>query len=235
MAWWSLLLLVPAQEVQAKDFPKAAQMKAVAASVLVVNRDERTDGTGVIIGTKDDSLYILTAAHLLENSKRFRVSVFTEESYPHPSKTYDKVEIMARTNRIRDLALLRIKTADKPPAVMPLCPLRDEPSGKKFQVLSVGCGAAKAPLCMLENVLDAIRIKRLDERDKAIFWQTAVEQAPGRSGGPLVDTKGRLIGLASGTSDGKGYYTHIREIHSWLKAGKCAFLVEDMDKEQKKN
>jgi S1-C subfamily serine protease len=230
MAWWGLLLLVPAQEVQAKDFPRAAQMKAVAASVVVVNRDARIDGTGVIIGAKDEALYILTAAHLLEDSKRFQVSVFTEESYPHPAKTYDQVEILARTSNIRDLALLRIKTAEKPPALMPLCPLRAAPSGKKFKVLSVGCGAAKVPLCLLETVLDAKNITRRGESGKVCFWQTAAEQAPGRSGGPLVDTKGRLIGLASGASGGKGYYTHLREIHNWLKAGKFAFLVEDKDK-----
>ena len=39
----------------------------------------------------------------------------------------------------------------------------------------------------------------------------------GRSGGPLLDADGRLIGVCSGTQEGMNYYTHPDEIRGALQ------------------
>lgn len=220
------LLLLPGQALESQNFPRSLQMKAVTASVRIVNRSQHSEGSGVLLGKKDAAVYVLTAAHLAKQGDRLEVSTFSESSYPSPVKVYDQIEVVARTRDIRDLALLRFTTPDRPPASMPLCPLRQLPAGGDFEALSVGCGAGKAPLCMLEKVLEEKRIRRPPARETVRFWLAEVEQAAGRSGGPLVDRKGRLIGLASGANEGKGYYCHGREVLAWLKGSKFAFLLQ---------
>lgn len=229
MHLWFLLLSLPAQVVEAKDFSKKFQLHAVAATVRIANRSKRTEGTGVIVGRKDGAIYVLTAAHLVATDNRLEISTFSEKTYPFPVKTYDKTDLVLRTraNDIRDVALIRINTDDPAPGLIPFCPVKRLPSGESFEALSVGCGAAKTPMCALERVIKENKVRRPPGRDTARFWETAVEQTPGRSGGPLLDKDGCLIGLASGASEGKGYYTHGAEIQNWLKVTKYKFLLEE--------
>lgn len=230
MHLWFLLLSLPFQAVEAKDFPKEFQLHAVAATVRIANRTERTVGTGVIVGRKDGAIYILTAAHLIPSAaNRLEISTFDEKTYPRPVKTYDTTEVVLRTRGgdIRDVALIRITTEDSVPALMPFCPLKRLPSEGSFEALSVGCGSAKTPMCLLEKVSKEKKVRRSPSRETARFWETEVGQSPGRSGGPLLDKDGCLIGLASGASEGKGYYTHGAEIQNWLKGTKFKFLLEN--------
>jgi S1-C subfamily serine protease len=232
MPLWTLLVLVPGQLVDSADFPKALQHKAAAATVRVVNRADRIEGSGAMIAKKDGATYVLTAAHLVNRPGRLEVSTFTKDSYPLPAKVYDNVELVARTRDIRDLAILRFKE-DAPPGVLSLCPGRLVPQKTDFECLSVGCGAARAPVCFLETVAGAGRVRRPGSMESALFWETAIGQPPGRSGGPLLDRQGYIIGVASGASEGRGYYCHLLEIRRWLKASGNGFLADDEDQHRK--
>jgi S1-C subfamily serine protease len=234
MASWLLLLLVPGQSIDSETFSRALQQRAAYATVRIANRGERTEGSGVILGRKEKAIYILTAAHFLTRPGRLEVSTFTAESYPRPAKVYENAEVLARTRDIRDLALLRLSADELPASRLPLCPLDGLPMHEAFEALSVGCGAARAPVCMIEKVESARPIRRQPGAQAARFWQTAGEQAPGRSGGPLLDREGRILGIASGVSKGKGYYCHATEIHRWLKAGDFGFLVPQEKKSSEK-
>src|SRR5262249_27551976 len=157
------------QAVDAKEFPKSLQMKAVAATVRILNRSERAEGTGVIVGQKDGALYVLTAAHLVREDDQLEISAFSESSYPNPAKIYTTTKLLARTTRdVRDLALLRVDAPDRA-GVMPLCPLDQLPGKEGYESLSVGCGGGKAPICLLEKVLQAKRIRRPSEKGIARF------------------------------------------------------------------
>jgi hypothetical protein len=59
----------------------------------------------------------------------------------------------------------------------------------------------------------------------AFHWEADKPQAIGRSGGPLVDTQGRVIGICSGTRENKGYYVSIYEIEASLKRNGWGLLV----------
>jgi S1-C subfamily serine protease len=233
MHLWTFLLLIPGQMLESKDFPKGLQMKAVAATVRIVNRDHQSEGTGVIVGRNGKGIYVLTAGHLVVRSARFEVSAYSENSYPRVLKKYDKVKVVAQSRDIRDLALIRLDTEDRPPAIVPFCASSQLPTSGKFEAMSVGCGARSAPICLLENVIKEKRVKRPPGRDTARFWETDIAQMVGRSGGPLLNSRGELIGLASGASEGKGYYSHGSEIQVWLKETEFAFLLGDKEKKNK--
>jgi hypothetical protein len=226
-ALWLLAWLVPGQLVEADDFPRPLQMKVVAASVRIVNRGEKVEGSGVIVGRKAGSLYVLTTAHLVSGQGRLEIATFSAESYPQEARVYTGAEVLARTKDVRDLALIRLATDDAPPGCLPLCPERLLPAKGGFEALSAGCGSARAPICLLEKVESARTVGRPGKMGTALFWEVAAEQAAGRSGGALVDRQGRLIGLASGASRGRGYYCHAREVRRWLKAGGYDFLLGD--------
>jgi hypothetical protein len=116
--------------------------------------------------------------------------------------------------------VLRIVTRDALPAPLPLCPASEVPDGKGTVVLTVGCPPKGAPLPISE-VVQAVRlISKPGEEGKARCWETAKGQLAGRSGGPMLDRQGRLLGVASGASSGKGYYVHVEEIRAFLKEKK---------------
>ncbi len=223
------LLLAPGQLLESEDFPKVLQERALAATVRIVNRTQRSEGSGVIIGRKEKAFYILTAGHLVERAERLQIATFSADSYPEPAKVYTKAKVVARTKDMRDLALIRLTVDDGSPGSLPLCPARLLPKDKEFDALSVGCGVAKAPVCILEKVKDAKPIRRTEKVQPALFWEAASEQTPGRSGGPLIDRQGRVIGIASGVNRGKGYYSHASEIHRWLKSSAFDFLIAEKE------
>jgi V8-like Glu-specific endopeptidase len=222
-------LLIFGLLVEPEDVPKPLKDRALAATVRIINHTRRTEGSGVLIGRKDQSTYILTAGHLLERGDRLEISTFSVSSYPEAERVYKKVEVVALTKDMRDLALLRLSGDDAPRRNLTLCPLPLLPKEKEFDALSVGCGFAAAPICVLEKVKGAKQVHRDEKMKPALFWETADEQTPGRSGGPLLDRRGRVIGIASGANDGKGYYSHAEEIYRWLKGTDFAFLAEDKE------
>lgn len=234
MISWLLLLLVPAQTLESKVFSRQLQDRAVAATVRIVNRGEKTEGSGVLLGAADKGFYILTAAHLVHRPAGLEISTFTIDSYPRPAKVYLKAEVVARTPDMRDLALIRVSTEDRLPGRLPLCPSRLVPKEEKFDALSVGCGAARAPLCLVEHVRGSRLIRRQKGMKPALFWEVQRAQMPGRSGGPLLDRDGNLLGIANGVNDGKGYYCHVVEIYRWLEAKNFRSLLPKEEKSSEK-
>lgn len=234
MTPWLLLLMTPAQTVESKDFSRQLQQRAVAATVRIVNRGEKVEGSGVVVGRAGKGFYILTAAHLVSRTDGLEISTFTSDSYPRPAKVYQKAEIAARTCDMRDLALVRIATEDPLPGQLRLCPSRLLPRNEQFDALSAGCGAAGAPLCLVEHVQRSRLIRRKETMKPARFWEVKRGQMPGRSGGPLLDRDGNLLGIASGVNGGKGYYCHATEIYRWLESGNFRSLLLEEEKSPEK-
>jgi S1-C subfamily serine protease len=224
----ALVLLVPGDidALDSKEFPKEAQVKALTASVRVVNSTGDVTGSGVLLRRSGPVVYVLTAAHVVAGAKKVEVATFSAESYPKAAGVYRSVEVIATSTDL-DLAVLRWTTRDTMPGVMEVCPVSKVPEGKNFAALSVGCVDGGAPTCVLETVKAKRNVRKPGAETTVPCWETAAAPVKGRSGGPLLDSRGYLIGVDSGAGDGKGYYTHIEAIHTFLKANGLKGLTEE--------
>jgi S1-C subfamily serine protease len=223
-----LLLLAVGQSghVESKDFSKDAQNAALRATVKVVNLTKNRDASAVIVKQEPKFVYFLTAAHAARAGDKLEIHTFTAESYPDSAEKYKSAEVIASDTE-RDIAVIRLATTDTMPGVLPLCPVKKVPDDKDFAALSTGCGGGKAPVCQVETVRRKVKVQRPGDKDSTLVWEIATAPANGRSGGPLVDQRGLVIGVASGANDGQGYYVHIDEIHRFLKKNALDRLYEE--------
>ena len=107
---------------------------------------------------------------------------------------------------------------------MPLAPPWQRPKAFPANVLAIGAGNDRAATVWADAIQAKDFITR-EQKKPAFFWRTEVPPEPGRSGGPLLDARGRVIGIAIATSGGSGYYAHHDEILAALKRDGYSWLV----------
>jgi len=199
------------------DFAKDRQIAAALATVRIRNTALGREGSGCLVGKSGPFVFILTAQHLIRGSSSFQVAIFAKESYPKPQKEYASAEVVAELHGMADLALLRLRTTDIMPSYVTVCPESKVPDGEGLSMLTAGCDGGSAPTAKIEKAIGKKIGQRPDENDKATFWEIKGKYSPGRSGGPLIDKQGYLVGICSGTNRDKTYFTHVDEIHRFLK------------------
>ena len=162
---------------------------------------EISGGSGFIVSANG---YILTNYHVIEGADRITVSLADKRTF---------VAQVIGADPSTDVAVIRIE-ADNLPAVAlgnsdesrvgewVLAignPGFDDASTLDFTVTSGIISAKGRPLNILEN--------RTDDANYAIedFIQTDAVINPGNSGGPLVDIKGRVIGINTAIETTTGY------------------------------
>lgn len=201
--------------VAAEPFGPELRQRALRATVTLTcpYSDMQRLGTGVIVGRQTGDLIVLTAHHVIADAERISVRF-----WPHTTAapmSHD-VETIAES-RASDLALLRVGSQQPPPDTLAV-PADAPPSEAEFPVLSVGSSLGQVPTCETTQVVE--RWLRSDEHGKAWYWVTSDEPEQGRSGGPLIDSAGRLLGICSRGSPGRGIYSGWEEIHAlWISAG----------------
>jgi hypothetical protein len=94
-------------------------------------------------------------------------------------------------------------------------------------VISVGWEEGATPGAQAEEIKGTLQLRRPGEATAVRCWEVVRAPAKGRSGGPLIDQSGRLIGIASGHDGSHGYYVHVDEIRAFLKANALRWLIED--------
>ena len=172
-------------------------------------------GSGVVVGVKDDFAYVLTAAHVVTFDG-------VEVRFGRESGWFaDSPEVVKRWPD-PDIALVRFRVGKEPVPVLPLAAAGQRP--KAFPVSAWAVGRTGESATVWADQLLAKRFVRKSATAAAFFWETQRPPEPGRSGGPLV-VGGRVIGICTANQGGRGYYTHIDEIHAALTRDGHGWLV----------
>jgi len=206
----------PPATLESAGYTVDDRMTAAMATVRVVNNADITEGSGVIVAVRDQRLLVLTAAHIIAGAEAVDVLVYTATTYPKPTRVLRDASVVANSTT-RDLALLR--TSNTPTRVTPLalCPPSELPRQPSFWTMTIGCGNGKPPTPLLDHVDASLMVQRPDAKRPVRLWQLQLAQSLGRSGGPMVDSRLRLLGIGSGASGGHGYYCHLTEIDAFLR------------------
>jgi S1-C subfamily serine protease len=153
------------------------------------------------------------------------VSTYSAKSYPKPEQEIKRAEVVAR-DKDADVALVRLELRAMVPAAVPVCPAKLVPTEAGFAALIAGCGPGH-PTCNEEVVRARVRARRPDDNAALLMWQIDERPPKGHSGGPLIDTRGNVVGICSGRNGAKGYYVHADEIHAVLRRHGFRWLFED--------
>ena len=205
------------------EVPEPVRQAGLPATVRVSDPGMGGFGTGVVIGARDGDVYILTAAHIVPRGVKPRAETFSPSEPSNVDGTHDGGEVLFRIVEA-DLAVIRLPAGKREWAVAKLAP---EAGGKAAWV--IGCDDGRAPR-ITGVAVGAKKLVRRQDGKSAFFWEADGESVPGRSGGPLFDSKGRLVGLCSGTQEGKTYFTHPDEIRAALKAHRLGWVLDEEGK-----
>ncbi len=204
--------------VETSTLPVATQWRALEATPRM-RVGERSTGTAVVVGREKNFLYLLTADHATDgpDTTVLFFEFFAENDRTKPSFIIRGAKAVVR-KPVADFALLQVAVDLKQDvAVLQLAPPEPKMKRYPFEAFSIGCSLTDTPTGLKETILG----KRLAVRKEdavAFFWQAEKSQARGRSGGPLLNTAGQIIGICAANSLEKGYYVHLSEIHASLKA-----------------
>lgn len=226
-----LLALTPGQFINNNDFPRARQEAALAATVAITHAETNGEGTAVVVNSDKGSVYLLTAAHVVppggDKGDLVKVDFYSPKTFP---KVDESVGGFVRVrNAEKDLAVIQVPIKNpETRGVLRICPKNKLPKTEKlrFPVLTVGCdGPNRTPRLLIDLVIDK-KIPVKPNRAKVLCWETEGKPVQGRSGGPLIDTRGYLMGVCSGSENQRGYYAYISEIYKAVSATGFGWLIE---------
>ena len=229
MTWslpYLLLTLSAAQPIAGEPFSRDVRRNASNATVQIANTTQRCVGSGVIIRNDNGTVYILTAGHVAQHGDTIEVRFFTPRSHPKPDSVHRSVTILASGKGSADLALLRLSTGKAVPTALRLCSPEQAPREKSLPVLTVGCNGELAPSAV-EGRTRKKTVRLSKEKDPVTLWEVEKDQQTGRSGGPMVDKRGLILGICSGKAEGRGYFCTAEQIQEFLKDHKVEWLAED--------
>lgn len=162
-------------------------------------------GSGIIVGQNDDELLICTNYHVVEDAKEITVGFVDNEVYEADVKG---------TDSSNDLAVVAVKLADISDDTMSQIKIAEIGDSDSLQVgqqvVAIG-NALGYGQSVTTGIVSALgRSLELDGYTSAELIQTDAAINPGNSGGPLLDMKGRVIGInsakaASSGVEGMGY------------------------------
>jgi ankyrin repeat protein len=210
-------LLVPAPsagfQVQASDLERSANLAVMIESEF----DDATGiyfGAGLIVGRQNDSVYVVTANHLLRRGEQIATSVRVAFRMD-PSRSFPAT-VLPLTEPGLDVAVLSLDGFDR--LSVPFCSLpfrrlaATAPSAGETFVYALGYPNREAwGMPAIPDPVTRIAGSRIAFESRYV--------SVGHSGGPLLDEQGDLIGMIVGQSPSEGEALEIgpvlRRLERW--------------------
>jgi thiol-disulfide isomerase/thioredoxin len=198
----------------------SAMERALAATVRlnVEDPNDNSYGTGTIVDVHGNEALVLTCGHIFRvTNGRGPITVDLFQGETHKSVPGELLEFDLE----RDLAFVIIRPGQ------PVTPVRIAPASHRFhaqeRVFTVGCDHGGLPR------VEQSHISALNRFMGAGNIQVAGQPAPGRSGGGLFDTDGKLIGVCIARDEKyqEGMYTALAEIHTLVTQLNLAEILAD--------
>ena len=201
----------------AGGIPATTLKEIKAATVFVkvsftgpgINKPLPASGSGFVMMVDGETAYIATNEHVVSVPKDFpRLKLAGPPTLVFHSGTPKEFTVTAdilATDPSRDLALLRVKNVKDLPKAIPLDPKLE--LNETMTVFTFGFPFGQALSTTMGNPgmtvgKGSVSSIRLDEFGKVKVVQIDGELNPGNSGGPVVDEKGSLVGIAVAKIDG---------------------------------
>ena len=223
LSWLVGLAFVGQAPAPAPALAENDESRVRAASVRVRNTTQQTVANGVVIGQSGRTYFVLTVAHGFKEDDKLDVDFFPAKG---DAQAVADAKVVVRTDPFgQDVAVIRVEAKNQ----LTLEKLRLAPAGAlpkpPFAGFSFACPQIGAADSQAEKILQSKFVQKKPGARDTQFW--IVEAAPelGRSGGPLVDAQGQLLGICSGGNDKVGFYTHAGEIRQILEKNRLLNLV----------
>ena len=186
--------LLDAQEIQTSKTVEqlAASIKPSLVTISTMGRDGKYQGVGTGFVVDQEGL-IVTNLHVIGDSREFRVETASREEL--------KVVGIHASDRVMDLAIIQVEASDL--TALPMGDINSLAQGAPIIVMG-------NPHGLRNSVVSGINsgVREIDGRK---MMQLAIPIEPGNSGGPLLDSLGKLVGMntaiysPSGASSGVGF------------------------------
>lgn len=188
--------------------------RLLLSTVRIVNESTDGVGSGVILAQTQGSIYVLTAAHVVDDSQHLEIHCFSGSS-SKPTREFSTVSVLA-TNSVNDLAMLQVTTDNELPVnKIEIAPSGSRTSDEAVFVTTFGCSDGKAPSELVGSAKPA-SIRQNEGGPVRLVWEFNRSSDHGRSGGPMLDEKSDLIGIASGVAGKKSYFAHLSALRKFL-------------------
>lgn len=166
-------------DLQSLSQSLASVVERVAPSIVRVEARRRRGASGIVWGTEG---HIVTTSHAVEHEGHIQLGL--------PDGRTVSAELVGR-DASTDLALLKADATQLIP--LPTAPLDDVKVGHLVVTVARPGRTARATLGMLSTHGEGWRTHAGGKVDR--YLETDADLPPGFSGGALVDTQGRLVGL----------------------------------------
>jgi hypothetical protein len=113
-----------------------------------------------------------------------------------------------------------------------ICPKDSAPKDKDkpFTAFFAACGSGKGARVRAETIETFEKIVTPGVPTPALYWRSGAKTVGGESGGPLLNSRGEVLGISSRVSSRAqgehGYFCHLDEIHAFIRSEGLGFLIE---------
>ena len=166
-------------------------------------------GTGIIVSTGKEGVYIVTALHVLvtpgsvvEAPKSIRVSFFAGENRPLAGPVAG--EWLDKFDTALDMAAFRVKSPPAGRSPSASWEYRQTPLEKQERIFTVGHAVEDYGASETNVVLNPV------DSDSRRFVISTAGIGPGASGGPVIDSRGFLAGMMVQLTSGSAGASAVR-------------------------